>query len=626
MIYAADCQVRNLAFENCNWNGITLRYAYATNNTIAGCWCGVDYTGTNAAPNGKQGILIYDAASWNTMGGTNLLSGNTEYGVWTSGSNTAGNVIAGNFIGTTADGSKALGNGSGGLLLGDGTQGNLVGGAVASARNLISGNPGGGVWVVMVTNNTVQGNWIGVNASGTAAMANGLYGIYMSSGSKSNLVTGNVLSGNNSDGIRLTDPGTSWNVVSGNFCGTDPSGTTAVANGFTGVNIQGGAGTNTIGGTSPAARNLLSGNGTVGISVAGAGTVGNVVAGNYIGTDVTGTNGLGSFAGVYLLGSAQGNVFGGTATGAGNVIAGNFGCGLFISDSGTSSNLIEGNLIGVAADRTTPLGNGFDGGIYLLTGANNNVVGLGLDGSGAGNVIANDTAAGIRMDGTTTTGNTIRGNQIHDNFGLGIDLGGDTSSGVTANDMGDGDTGPNNFQNYPLVTNAVSSHISTVIQGILSSGTNRTYLLDFYSNTNADGSGYGEGQTYLGSTTVTTGGGGTNSFTFTAVGGLAGQFITATATDAQTGDTSEFGQDQTAATGIDPPSFVGSLTLTKTASVATVWLTIGQSYHIRATTNLATLPGSWVALTNFTASATNYLLVDRAATNYPQRFYQVVSP
>ncbi len=102
LIYSANNQIKNFPFTGFNWNGLTLEYADATNNTISGCWFGVDATGSNAAPNAFQGILIASGASGNTIGGTNalarnVLSGNSQYGIFITDSNTTGNVVLGNY-------------------------------------------------------------------------------------------------------------------------------------------------------------------------------------------------------------------------------------------------------------------------------------------------------------------------------------------------------------------------------------------------------------------------------------------------------------------------------------------------------------------------------------------------
>ena len=141
---------------------------------------------------------------------------------------------------------------------------------------------------------------------------------------------------------------------------------------------------------------------------------------------------------------------------------------------------------------------------------------------------------GVMVEGGT--GNQIRGNSIHSNSRLGIDLG---RAGVTANDLGDVDTGPNNLQNFPVLT-AAQGGATTRVEGTLNSLAGTSFALDFYANTTANPSGYGEGERYLGSTTVTTDASGNASFSVELLSAtLPGEFVTATATD-PAGNTSEF--------------------------------------------------------------------------------------
>ncbi len=200
-------------------------------------------------------------------------------------------------------------------------------------------------------------------------------------------------------------------------------------------------------------RNLISTNYYAGVLINGTGANNNQIRGNYIGTDVTGNvalpNGSGSlYAGIYLGGfgaSVAGTIIGGTGVGSRNVIAGNNGDGIAIWD-GVSGTIIQGNYIGVAADGVTALGNnaGADGGgVAVRNFSSNNVIGgAGVD---EGNLIANNTPAGVRA--YSGTGNSVRGNQIRNNNGLGIDW---DVAGVTPNDVDDPDAGPNNLQNFPV--------------------------------------------------------------------------------------------------------------------------------------------------------------------------------
>ena len=178
LIYSSSNQVKNISFSGFDWNGLTLLYADATNNTISGCWFGVDPTGTNAAPNAYQGILIASGASGNIIGGTNalarnVLSGNSQYGIFITDSNTTGNVVLGNYIGTDFSGSNALPNGLSGVFIGNGASGNTIGSTNPAGRNIISGNPQYGVYLTNTTGNVILGNYLGVNAGGETALGNG---------------------------------------------------------------------------------------------------------------------------------------------------------------------------------------------------------------------------------------------------------------------------------------------------------------------------------------------------------------------------------------------------------------------------------------------------------------------
>lgn len=763
-IYAARCAVKGLAIGGFTYAGVLLEYSGATSNTLQGCHVGMDATGMNPTPNLYHGITLSLGANRNVIGGTNALqrnviSGNLNYGILCSDTNTCGNVIQGNFIGLNAAGDAVATNGLSGvgivlgadtntvgpgnvisgndygvLIMDPNSDGNvvagnfigtdatgsvalanrysgvgifgqakytLVGGTNATARNVVSGNNDYGVIVgdPGTDHTMIQGNYIGTDATGGVAVPNGT-GIGLFRQSQFTTIggdapgAGNVISGNTSDGVYIADPGTRSNFVAGNFIGTDRFGTNELPN-QVGVSIVAGPRFNLIGGTTTAARNVISGNtynavyfagpdtasnavtgnfiGTTanghaalgnhaesivlvagaafnviggdaaaarnviaagaytGVYLAGAGTRGNVVQGNYIGTDATGTNALGhGNEGVAIFDGAQSNLIGGATAGEGNVIGASAYRGIFIADTNTSGNLVQGNSIGVGADDTTPLPNGYEG-VAIANGAGTNVIGLALDGGGAGNRIAFNTFAGVYVgfyDEAGTRGNVIRGNATYANGGLGIELAGGTEdfNGVTANDGGDGDNGPNSLQNFPVITNAFCYPATTTIVGALNSTPNRAFLIDVYRNASADPSGYGEGQVYAGSAGLTTDGGGYGGFSLVNSGNLAGQVFTATATDTITGDTSEFGPAMMATNAPPPPEFVAPVELTGTGFVASISLAIGLNYRIQATTNLGTNPIPWMDLTNFVAGTTNYFFLDRGATNHPMRFYRVVSP
>src|SRR6185503_12872044 len=136
----------------------------------------------------------------------------------------------------------------------------------------------------------------------------------------------------------------------------------------------------------------------------------------------------------------------------------------------------------------------------------------------------------------------LRGNSLFENFGLAINLIGGTedSFGVTDNDAGDPDDGPNHLQNYPILLSASGAAGVTTIHGTLNSTPDRTFWIDLYRGDSADASGHGEGRIYSGSVTLTTDGVGDGTFSLNAPGNFAGKYLAATATDSETGDTSEF--------------------------------------------------------------------------------------
>jgi hypothetical protein len=236
-----------------------------------------------------------------------------------------------------------------------------------------------------------------------------------------------------------------------------------------------------------------------------------------------------------MLGSSD-NIVGGGAVGAGNVISATDGFGVFIEGFfGTPAdrNVVEGNLIGTQADGISPLGNMRQGILVRFGPAADNEI---LRNVIAFNASAGVSPAGILIDEGLRT--MVSENSIHANGGLGIDL--DPPGGVTLNDSGDGDTGGNALQNFPDLTSAKTLGGTTVVEGKLDSTASTQFSIEFFSSTSCDASGHGEGETFLGSTSVMTNGTGTVSFTFDVGSQLpVGTPITTTATD-PSGNTSEF--------------------------------------------------------------------------------------
>ena len=425
---------------------------------IQGNYIGTNQTGTAAQANGLAGVVIYLGAHGNTIGGTtpgagNVLSGNTYQGVFIGDAGSNGNVVQGNFIGTDPAGTAPVPNGVG-VEITAGAQSNTVGGILTGARNVISGNLAQGLTIDGTgTNlNLVQGNYIGVDANGTAALGNGSAGISIFAGAQSNTIGGstagvrNVISGNVYQAVTIDGPDTSLNLVSGNFLGVDKNGTAALANGSSGISIYSGAHHNTIGGSAAGARNVISGNTYQGLTLDGAGTSSNVVAGNYFGLDAGGIAKIGNNStGLAIFNGASGNTIGGTAAGSRNFICGSPYYGISIDGTGTSNNLVQGNTIGLNV-AGAPVANDFQG-VALFNGAQSNTIG----GSavGASNVISGNTNEGVAMFDATTIRNNLSQNSIFANQFAGIALNGGANGNQSAPALNSAVLGPREIPGAP---------------------------------------------------------------------------------------------------------------------------------------------------------------------------------
>jgi len=395
----------------------------AEDTVVEGCYVGTDVTGTVALGNGHIGILIGQATN-NIVGGTtpaarNLISGNPE-GITVVDVTATGNAILGNYIGTDVSGTTGVPNGVGVALL---APGNTVGGSAEGEGNLISGNTGNGVSLGPpdATGNLIAGNYIGVDASGSVALGNDI-GVWVDNVADNTIggttaAARNVISGNR-EGITLWEAGATGNRVQGNYIGTNSAGDLAIPNDM-GVPIY--APGNLIGGTEAGAGNLISGNETNGVNFYGEDATGNTVQGNLIGTDATGTAALGNGeSGIAIQNAAGENTVGGTDAAARNVLSGNT-FGILIGDLSVTGTRIQGNYIGTNATGDAVIPNAQTG---ILLWGQNTVIGGSED--NAGNVISGNVFAGIDLGGGST-GTTIQGNYI------GLDATGSTALG---NDLG----------------------------------------------------------------------------------------------------------------------------------------------------------------------------------------------
>ena len=530
-----------------------------------------------------------------------------------------GNIkLEGNFLGTNAAGNASLGRGivSLGTSFTPEPGAVIIGGPLPSQRNVIAGDA-----TSIIVNNlsgvVISGNYIGTNAAGTAAL--GGQGIVMGTQggpaigpftiggitATPGTGAGNVISGGEGNGITVTAQGGTTigaGSIQGNLIGLSASGNTAIGNG-TGIELNDQAFANgaapkispiMIGGTAVGARNVISGNRGIGIVSVADGVS---LQSNFIGTDINGNAALPNAGGIRVSGGA---VFAGTSTiggvGVGNVISGNSGSDAIVVT--TTTAVIKGNLIGTRADGVAPLPNLGSIGIVINSGVGT----IGGTAAGEGNTITGGSSDAIRVViGTSSIRNaasaSILGNSIYLNGpsvgpgGLGINL--FAPDLVTLNDVGDADTGPSGLQNYPVVTVATAAGI---VQGTFNSKAGATYRLEFFANPACDGSGYGEGKTFIGFQSVTTDGSGNASFNAAFAALPAGQsVVTATATDAA-GNTSEFSQCVTASAPV-------MLTVVKNGSGSGTVTSSPAGINCGATCSASFGAGSAVTLTASPTSA-----------------------
>ncbi|WP_148594038.1 Calx-beta domain-containing protein [Aquisphaera giovannonii] len=404
----------------------------------------------------------------------------------------------------------------------------------------IGGFSGAGIRVQRSDGNVIQGNYLGTDETGQSARPNRV-GILLEDASANTIGgtaarDGNLISGNLGNGVTIAVVAStsSANVVQGNLVGTAAGGLGALGNGGSGIVLWGAAG-NSVGGLVSSARNVVSGNLQDGIGL-DSGAASNQLLGNFIGTTADGRAALGNRKDGIRLNGAGGNQIGGIEPGVGNVIGGNLGSGVETFGA-LGGNRIFGNAIGTDSSGLVPLGNGVNG---VTLGSEGNSVGGST--AGSGNIIAfNGTGAvgaGVQLVGLVA-GNAILFNSIHDNAGLGINLG----NGPTPNHSPGMIMGPNDFQNYPVLSAAATDGATLSAAGTLDAARSSSYTIQLFGSPTPDPSGFGEGAVFLGSKSVTTDSMGRATFNFGLPSTIQpGMVLSATATDSG-GNTSEFSPD-----------------------------------------------------------------------------------
>jgi hypothetical protein len=371
-------------------------------------------------------------------------------------------------------------------------------------------------------------------------------------------VQGNLISGNGRNGVR------SWGAaawVMGNYIGTNAAGDAAVPNGGDGVQVEEAyveVGSNdrptaSVPVIDPAGttRNIISGNRGHGIHSIRA-TAGTVIN-NYVGTDATGTRALGNGGDGMLFEGGRMPVVGWgfrrPPTDLGNVVSANRGNGITVlGANGDRVSGINSCRIGTDPSGSTTnaaLGNAGHG-IAVINSSDIVIGGMEHDSRRQQNTIAFNGGSGVFVQGDHPTTPRepakaeILRNSIFSNGRLGIDLSSprDPADGVTPNDRQDGDRGPNNLINYPVLTAATPFFRATQVPLTMQVEPNRTFVIQFYATVAPDPSGYGEGRSYVASVTLSADGDGNIRATATIPGVRPGMYLTATAT--ASGQTSEF--------------------------------------------------------------------------------------
>lgn len=550
---AITVTIKGLVINRFDGSGIYFNASSGITATVTGCYIGTNPGGSIDQGNGDDGIRIsgFSDSTFNIGGNSvserNVISGNDDNGIQVTsalGFDIADTQVTllNNFIGTSSAGNADLGNSENGVSFGGPGFGYSfqVGSGLANGRNIISGNDSIGIAATSGTI-TIVGNYIGTSFNGNADIGNTLDGIQIAGdvpaatigGTVLGIPVGNVISGNDRMGIWINDASIPT-TIRGNKIGTNAAGNADLGNSSDGIFLWENdtfTDSSIVIGSDTLAQdgNTISGNDFDGIEISEK--VRQVkIYGNKVGTNEAGTATIGnSIVGIRIqssqneIGLAGNNI-------ASNVVAGN-NDGIFFVGSSANGNKLYNNFIGTNTSGTN-LGN-VQSGIYINQNALGNQIGNAA--AGGENKIAFNGSNGINVAQGSL--NIIRGNSIHSNVELGIDLDG---NGVTANDNGDPDTGGNARQNFPVIQRATPTRIT----GFLNSLSDSQFSIDFYRVDSCDPSGYGEGRYYLGSQNVQT----------SAISNIAGisfpttlsvgQFVTATATylNAGVGDTSEFSQ------------------------------------------------------------------------------------
>jgi len=396
--------------------------------------------------------------------------------------------------------------------------------------------------------NLIAGTFVGTNAAGTFGATTyccAAHGIHLHGGAADNTVGGtapadrNVVSGTSVHGVALYDADTDRNRIVGNLVGLSPDGTRKVPNLGHGIDVNTGASDNLIGGTAPGEANVVSGNVSDAIEVSHLTTTRR----NQVVGNFVGTDAAGTGTAAHTVNKGTGiHVEDGVkdTTVAHNVVVGNAKGGVQVDGYYTTANTVRDNLVGVLPSGARP-GNQLSGIRVTFHAAGNQI--------GPGNRVEGNPVGVVVNEPADTDRNRITQNSITANTGLGIDLAlGGNLGQVNPNDNGDADTGPNEQVNWPEWT---------VLTATSASGTACPGCLVEVFQSDGNASGFGSGARFVGGATAN----GDGRFTVPLPSGSSDLPLTATASD-PAGNTSEFNNNLRTprSSGADSPvaTFTGS--------------------------------------------------------------------
>ncbi|MBK6526069.1 MAG: hypothetical protein IPG07_11305 [Crocinitomicaceae bacterium] len=473
-------------------------------NTFKNNYLGTDLTGDviYAGSGNAVGVILKNSNS-NLFGGNNtideenIICNSAAQGIYLENSDL--NEIYGNHIGINKNGSLYLGNAQQGIYLESGSDNNTIGSPIVGLSNSIAANSIG-IYIKYSSSNTIASNKIGNNTDGSGTLSgtnNQAIGIHLDSVSVGNNIEElNIIGGNTNAGMKISGNLSENNTVSGNYFGIKSDGITSLSNGVSNLIISDSAHQNLIGGPTISDRNYFGGNLQQHIFTAWDADS-NQIAGNYINLGADGFTTYNTVDGIYLTVDSKQNIIGGGLPGEGNTIVGLSGNGIRLDSSPNTK--ILGNRIGIKPDSSPgPIG---DSGI-LSEGADNTWIGAYLPGSDSINIITNCNT-GVNLTTVfvlnSSYGNVIGGNAIYNNTQQGIDLLGDDL--VMPIDTNNSNIFlDNGGMDRPDIISAwnCTDGFTHVGFKFFASNALPNYHVEFYRNTVPDGSGYGEGEIYIG--------------------------------------------------------------------------------------------------------------------------------